>query len=171
LTYALVDNATLTGVQRIIGEVPSKSEDSIDTDIVALENLVQAILLYDEVIAIDDYIPKHRDERIKAFPFIRFINADEFNLNELEAAAAEKAKEIRPKIQGGEFVNEDFKKLLDLLQTHIICTWDISSSVYHLTLKNLSDNPEDFSKYGNLAAGIFLNYQMLRMLVADHQAM
>lgn len=155
MTYALVDNATLTAVQRISGSVATKSSDSIDTDIVALENLIQAILFYDEVIAIDDYIPKYRNERVSAFPFVRFLNTEQFKLNEIEVVASQKASEIRPKIQGGEFVNDDFKKLLDLLQTHIICTWDISSSVYHLTLKNLSNNQDDFAKYGNLAAGIF----------------
>ncbi len=155
MTYALVDNATLTAVQRINGKVLTKSDHSVDTDIVALENLIQAILFYDEVIAIDDYIPAHRDERVQAFPFIRFLNPEELNLKEINAISEEKAQKIRPEIRGGEFINEDFRKLLDLLQTHIVCTWDISSSIYHLTLKSLSDNSEDFSKYGNLAAGIF----------------
>ncbi|MCW7418352.1 hypothetical protein OHD37_18095 [Escherichia coli] len=62
---------------------------------------------------------------------------------------------MKPKIRGGTFVNDDFKKLIELLQTHIICTWDISSSVYHLTLKNLSDGGKEFEKYGNIAAAIF----------------
>jgi len=155
LTYALVDNATLSAVQRIIGDISTKTDYSVDTDIVALENLIQAILFYDEILAIDDYIPKHREERVRSFPFIKFLKPEELNLNQIEATAEEKAKEIRPEIRGGEFVNEDFRKLLELLQTHIICTWDISSSVYHLTLKSLSDNWEDFSKFGNLAAGIF----------------
>ncbi len=155
MTYALVDNATLTAVQRINGEILTKSNHSVDTDIVALENLIQAILFYDEVIAIDDYIPKHRNERVQSFPFIRFLNPNELNLNEIKIIAENKAKEVRPEIRGGEFVNEDFRKLLELLQTHIVCTWDINSSIYHLTLKNLSDNNEEFSKYSNLAAGIF----------------
>jgi len=155
LTYALIDNATLTAVQRISGQAITKSKDSVDTDIVALENLVQAILFYDRIIAVDDYIPKYRDERISAFPYITFLESSSFNLNELEQEAATKANEIRPILRGGEFVNNDFQKLLELLQTHIICTWDISSSVYHLNLKNLSDSDDEFEKYGNIAAAIF----------------
>ena len=155
LTYALIDNSTLTAVQRISGQVQTKSNDSVDTDIVALENLVQAILFYDLTIAVDDYIPKYRDERISAFPNIKFLNTEEFNLNEIEEQAAVKARELQPKIQGGQFVNEDFKDLLELLQTNMICTWDISSSVYHLTLKSLSDDSDEFKKYGNIAAAIF----------------
>ena len=60
MTYALIDNSTLTAVQRIQGDVLTKSKDSIDADIVALENFVQAILFYDQIIAIDDYVPKCR---------------------------------------------------------------------------------------------------------------
>ena len=82
MTYALVDNATLTGVQRITGDVASRTRESVDTDIVALENLVQSILFYDRIIAIDNYIPKHREERIKSFPFIEFIDPASFNLDE-----------------------------------------------------------------------------------------
>ncbi|WP_197971389.1 hypothetical protein [Citrifermentans bremense] len=156
LTYALVDNATLTAVQRILGQVKTKSRDSVDTDIVALENFLQAVLFYDQIIAIDDYIPRHRDARIKSFNFVNFLRSADYNLDALAAKASEKSAELRPEIRGGEFVNEDFKRLLELLQTHIICTWDVSSSIYYLTLKGLAEkNSEEFEKYGNLAAAIF----------------
>ena len=70
MTYALVDNSTLTAVQRISGDVITKSRDSVDTDIVALENYLQAILFYDRIVAVDDYIPVHRESRISSFPNI-----------------------------------------------------------------------------------------------------
>lgn len=155
MTYALIDNATLTAVQRLTGKALTKSKDSVDTDIVAFENYIQAILFYDRLVAVDDYIPAHRDARIASFPDITFLNKKDFNLDEIEATATVKANELHPRLQGGEFVNEDFKKLIQLLQTHIVCTWDISSSVYHLSLKNLSDNHQEFEKYGNIAASIF----------------
>ena len=101
------------------------------------------------------YIPAHRDARLASFPDIIFLNKADFNLDEIEATAAEKANQLQPRLQGGEFVNDDFRKLIELLQTHIVCTWDISSSVYHLTLKSLSDNDQEFDKYGNIAAAIF----------------
>lgn len=155
MTYALIDNSTLTAVQRITGQAVTKSKDSTDMDIVALENFVQAILFYDRLIAIDDYKPEFKDARISAFPQLTFLAKSDFNLNEIEGTATEIATSIRPKIQGGEFVNDDFRNLIALLQTHIVCTWDISSSVYHLTLKSLSDRDADFEKYGNIAASIF----------------
>lgn len=155
MTYALIDNSTLTAVQRLTGQALTKSRDSVDTDIVAFENYIQAILFYDKIIAIDDYIPAHRNAKISSFPDITFLSKSDFNLDEIEATAAAKANQLQPKLQGGEFVNDDFKKLIELLQTHIVCTWDISSSVYHLTLKSLSDNPQEFEKYRNIAASIF----------------
>ncbi len=156
MTYALIDNSTLTAVQRVTGLIQTKSDHSTDTDIVALENMVQAILFYDQLVAVDDYIPKHRSERIDSFPYISFLNVNDYKLNEIEETAAAKAAEIRPQIRGGEFANSDFKSLIELLQTHIVCTWDISSSIYYLTLKGLAgDGTEEFEKYGNLAASIF----------------
>ncbi len=155
MTYALIDNATLTAVQRLAGETLSKTDDSVDVDIVALENFIQATLFYDRLVAVDDYIEEYRDARKAAFPEITFLDKDGYRFTELEELAGREAGQLRPKIQGGEFVNEDFRKLIELLQTHIVCTWDINSSVYHLTLKSLSDNTEEFSKYGNIAAAIF----------------
>ncbi|MFO0070017.1 MAG: hypothetical protein ACK529_07620, partial [Alphaproteobacteria bacterium] len=63
MTYALIDNATLTAVQRIMGDAPTRSKDNIDIDIIALENFVQAILFYDQIIVIDDYKEAYRKER------------------------------------------------------------------------------------------------------------
>lgn len=156
MSYALIDNATLTGVQRVTGQIRTKTTDSVDTDIIALENVVQAILFYDRLIAVDNYIPRHREERISSFPYIEFIDEKPFKLDVLSEKAAKIADKIHPEIRGGEFVNEDFKNLFELLKTHVICTWDITSSVYYLNLKCLAEQKStEFKKYGNLAAGIF----------------
>lgn len=155
MTYALIDNSTLTAVQRIEGHVKTKSKDSVDTDIVAFENYIQSILFYDRIIAIDDYIPEHRENRISCFEKISFLDKTHYGLVGIESEAKRISDTLQPKLQGGAFVNDDFKKLIELLQTHIICTWDISSSVYHLTLKNLSDGGKEFEKYGSIAAAIF----------------
>ncbi len=153
--YALIDNATLTAVQRIQGDISTKSKDLIDVDIVAFENFLQAVLFYDDLISIDDYIPKCRDDRIASFPEVNFLKKSDFGLSEIEKTAQKEGSQLKPEIKGGEFANKDFRELFERLQTHIVCTWDICSSVYHLTLKSLSDNQEDFYKYGNITAAIF----------------
>jgi hypothetical protein len=155
MTYALIDNATLTAVQRLTGEASSKTDDSVDVDIIALESFVQATLFYDRLVAVDDYTEAYRDVRKAAFPEITFLDKDGYRFTELEELAGREASKLRPKIQGGEFVNDEFRDLIELLQTHIVCTWDINSSVYHLTLKSLSGNANEFAKYGKLAAAIF----------------
>lgn len=155
MTYALIDNATLTAVQRIEGEILTRSKDSVETDIVAFENYIQSILFYDRIIAVDDYIPEHRNNRLSHFNNISFLDKKSFGLDVIENEAKRISDELQPKLRGGQFVNDDFRKLIELLQTHIICTWDISSSVYHLTLKNLSSDNKEFEKYGNIAAAIF----------------
>ena len=119
MTYALIDNSTLTAVQRIEGHVKTKSRDSVDTDIVAFENYIQSILFYDRVIAIDDYIPKHRESRISNFKEILFLDKTQYGLDEVESEAKRISDTLKPKLRGGTFVNDDVKKLIDLLQTHI----------------------------------------------------
>lgn len=156
MTTALLDNATLTGVQRILGQAPSRSKDSFDVDLLAFENFVQARLFYDDVSVIDDYIPAHREARRAAFPQISHIDLADFGLREISATADAIAAGIRPKIQGGSFVNPDFKALFDLLESHMVCTWDVGGSIYHLTLKVLAeDGSDEFQKYGAVATAIF----------------
>lgn len=156
MSTALLDNATLTAVQRIIGDAPSRSHDSVDVDLLAYENYVQARLFYDEVVVVDDYIPSLRESRAKTFPSVRFIDSKNFRIQEIVRSANELSAQIRPKISGGEFADDDLKSLLELLQTHMICTWDIASSIYHLTLKVLAENgSEEFEKYGAVATSIF----------------
>lgn len=105
MAYALIDNATLTAIQRLTGRAASRSEDSIDGDIVALENLLQGILFYDDIVTIDDYKAEYRESRRKDFDFIRFINPSELRLDEIEADARNEALSAIPTIRGGEFID------------------------------------------------------------------
>lgn len=156
MTSALLDNATLTAVQRITGQVPSRSRDSVDVDLVAFENYVQARLFYDDLVIIDDYLPQHREPRRAAFPHLSYIDPDEFKIREIAAAADAETGNMHPEIRGGDFANPDFKELFHLLQAHMVCTWDVSSSIYHLTLKVLAERGSDkFQKYGAIATAIF----------------
>lgn len=156
MTTALIDNATLTGVQRILGQATSRSKDSLDVDLVAFENFVQARLFYDDLIVIDDYIPALREARRAAFPQVTHIDPSAFGLQQIANQADTISANIRPKIQGGSFANADFQALFELLQSHMVCTWDIGGSIYHLTLKVLAEEgSQEFQKYGSVATAIF----------------
>ncbi|MNR53524.1 hypothetical protein D3C85_1735540 [compost metagenome] len=54
MTYALIDNATLTAVQRATGEVPVQNSDTINGDLCAVENFLQGILFYNDLLCIDN---------------------------------------------------------------------------------------------------------------------
>lgn len=156
MTYALIDNASLTAVQRVMGDVVVRNPDTVNGDLVAFENLIQAILFYDDLICIDNYKKEYRDERKKEFDFIRFISPDEINLDQAEEKARSEADSIRPEIRGGRFVDDDFSGLLQMLKMNMVCTWDMASSNYYLTMKMLGQpNTPEFQKYSEVSAAIF----------------
>lgn len=156
MSYALIDNASLTAVQRVMGEVVVRTPDTVNGDLAALESFVQAILFYDELVCLDNYKDEHRAARQERFGFVRFLDPQSFKLEEVEARATQEAAAIRPEIRGGEFVNEDFRELLRLLKMNMVCTWELRSSVYYLTMKMVGQpNTKEYSKYSNLSAAIF----------------
>ena len=156
MSYALIDNASLTAIQRLLGRIEARGDYSTDGDIVAFEHLIEGVLFYNEVVCLDDYKPEHRESRHRDFPFIRFLDPSKFGLPEVAQAASEEAARFRPEIRGGEFADADFKAFLEQLKMHIVCTWDLTSSVYYLTLKMLGKpNTREFDKYSDISATIF----------------
>ncbi len=101
MTYALIDNASLTSVQRVMGDITVRTPDTINGDLVALENFVQAILFYDELVCIDNYKEEHKETRKTEFDFIKFLSPADFQLDQLENKAKEEARSILPEIRGG----------------------------------------------------------------------
>lgn len=156
MPYALIDHATLTGVQRLLGEIKIRSRENIEGDIASLENVVEAILFYDDIIALDDYKVEHKEKRTSRFNFIRFLNVTDYGLPSILEEARKEAGTLNPAIRGGEFVDDDLRSLFEHLKVHMICTWDQTSSVFYLTMKMLGlPNTEEFKKYSKLSATIF----------------
>ena len=73
----LIDNATLSGVERITGISKTLNLNNISNDILCLEKLVTSILFSDELIGVDDYKDEFRSGRLKNFDFIKFSKIDE----------------------------------------------------------------------------------------------
>ncbi|AUL95764.1 hypothetical protein ACWOKN_004355 [Vibrio vulnificus] len=156
MSYALIDNASLTAVERTLGDIVIKNPDTINGDLMAFENLIQAVLFYDDLICVDNYKAEHRETRISKFNFIRFLSESDFELTQLDDLAKTEARQINPEIRGGEFVDDDFKQLVEMLKLNMICTWDLRSSVYYLTMKMLGQpNTPEYEKYSELSASIF----------------
>jgi hypothetical protein len=156
MSIALIDNSTLSSVQRILGEIEVNNKNTIDGDLAAFESFLLAILFFNEFITIDDYKPEYSESRKKYFSFIKFINPSEFDLSLVKKKAKSEANEISPIIQNGEFIDEAYKRFFELLKVNIKCTWDISSSIYYLTLKMLGEqNSFEFEKYSEICQLIF----------------
>ncbi len=140
MRYSLIDNSTLTGIQRLLGEIPVKNKTIIDNDIIAFENYIQAILFYDNIICIDDYKEQYRSSRINYFPDIRFISKDLFDYYSFLNISNEVTKDISLEIRGGKITDKDFKDYFDRLHMTFQFTWDMSSSEFFLTQKMLLGN-------------------------------
>jgi hypothetical protein len=139
-----------------MGEIRVKGPDTLNGDIVALENFVQALIFYDDIICIDNYKSEHRTERASRFPFVRFIDPSECDLSAFEDASKRESAQMRPEIRGGTFVDDDFKEFFRLLKMNIICTWDMQGSIYYLTMKMLGlPDTDEYTKYSELSASIF----------------
>lgn len=159
MSYALIDNATLTAVQRVTGLAPTRSADNLDIDLVALENFLQATLFYDELIVVDDYKNEFKEQRKKQFSSARFISPSDFNIPHISNLAKSHAERVHPQIEAGNLVNEEYLELFKKLKTQMICTWDVSSSVYYLTLKALGRMGDiETTKFSRLAASIFSEF-------------
>ena len=152
---ALIDNSTLSSVERILGKAPVRSSSLIDGDLVAFESLINAILFYNDIIALDDYKPEFAQQRKNNFSFINFINPSEFNNSHILEDTKKDAKLFYPTIKGGK-ITDEFGSLFFLLNMNIHCTWDITSSIYYLTLKLLgNDYSGDKELYDSLFSSFF----------------
>lgn len=63
----LIDNATLSGVERLIGESQIINLSNIENDILCFEKLVTAILFSDKIVGANDYKEQYRSEKLKNF--------------------------------------------------------------------------------------------------------
>src|SRR5919205_617329 len=156
MRYALIDNSTLTGVQRLLGQITIKNTLVTDMDILCLESLVEAILFYDEIFVIDDYKPYFRENRKSTFPYLTFLGTDVISFQELTRTTKGLTEGIVPRVEGGQFTDQDFKPFFDMLRMNVTFTWDMSSSVYYLTQKMLAGvGGLDLEKYSQLSSAIY----------------
>lgn len=154
---AIIDNSTLTSVQRLLGDIVIKNKHTIDGDIQSFELLIQSILFYDELYYLNDYKDKFRDQRARKFSFLIGLDIEEDQHNLLLTETSRLCADIIPNIRKSKISDENFAPFFELLKMHNIFTWDLSSSVFYLTQKMLSNsnNSIDIDKYSKLNQIIF----------------
>ena len=151
----LVDNSTLTAVQRLIGDVPVALSFPAEGDVSAYDQYLQALLIYDEVAAIDDYKEEFRAERHNKFSEIRFIKPLSADYEQALEFAKNATADVSFKIHRGKLGGDPIADFLHALDLHVVPAWYMQSSDWFLRLRILADESEiDLPKYGALMGAI-----------------
>lgn len=156
MRYAIVDNSTLTAVQRILGGITVKNKHLIDGDILALESFIEAILFYDKLFYLDDYKEEYKYSRKEFFKNMLALSPTEELYKSFLGQSKKITEDIVPCVEGGAITDKDFKPFFDLLKMNVAFSWDMNSSEYYLTLKMLEKvGGLDIQKYSKLSTMIF----------------
>lgn len=151
----LVDNSTLTAVQRLIGGIGVSLSFPIEGDLSAYDNYLQSLLIYDEVASIDDYKEEFRADRRRAFSEIRFLDPSNFAYEEASSLAQKATEAIAFKITRGRLAQDPMARFLKTLNLHVAPAWYMQSSDWFLRMRLLADEAEvDLPKYGALMSAI-----------------
>lgn len=156
MPIALLDNSTLTAVQRLAGQAPAPRSYDMEGDYSALEGYAQAILFNDAFYTPNDYKPEFKASRAKFFPLIRFIEPN--NYDAFEADSIELSREFALDLRGGNMPEGIVREFLQNMDLMLTAAWHMQSSNFFLTLKILRDEDGasgDKYKYSPLTAAIF----------------
>lgn len=139
----LIDNSTLSGVERITGESQTLNLSNTDNDILCFEKLTSAILFSDTLFGVDDYKEKYRHQRLRKFSYIEFIRLPEDEYRWRSKDAATFAREMIFSFEGSRPAG-DVLHFFEALQVDPQMRWDVWTSSEYLTLSYLvedRDNP------------------------------
>jgi hypothetical protein len=151
----LLDNATLSGVERIMGVSQTLNLNYIENDILCLEKLITAILFSDELIGVDDYKNDFRSARLKTFDFVRFSKIDQATYMALATDAAEFARSMAFSFDGSKPAG-DVVSFFEALRIDPQLRWDIFVSSEYLTLSFLVGDAQH-TRYESSIDSIFRN--------------
>lgn len=136
---ALIDNATLSGVERLTGISRTLNLNYKDNDILCLEKLITAILFSDSLLAIDDYKAEYRSDRAKNFSFIDFKRIEDEKYSEFSSEAASFANEMTFTLEGSKPAG-DVVSFFDSIKIDPQLRWGVYGSSEYLTLSYLVSN-------------------------------
>lgn len=138
----LIDNATLSGVERMTGMSKILNLNYIDNDILCLEKVLTAILFSDRLITVDDYKSEYRSSRLKNFDFVDFRKIDEVEYQNFSRDAASFAKEMSFSIDGSK-PSGDVVSFFEALKIDPQLRWNVFVSSEYLTLSYLLKDKKD----------------------------
>ena len=156
MRIVLIDNSTITGIQRLLGQIPVRNLTVADMDILCLENYLQGILFYDRILFLDDYKEEWRSNRANAFPNIAPLSLLTASYDEVMENTRQFYERFVPRVEAGQFTDDDFRPYFEQLKMNVIFTWDMTSSEWFLTQKMLEGvGGVDLEKYSALSASLY----------------
>lgn len=145
----LLDNATLSGVERLLGFSKIRNLNYVDNDILCFEKLLNAILFSDQIICVDDYKKEYSSKRIEKFNFIEFKKIDQNVYHEVSKEAAGFAKSMAFGFEGSKPAG-DAIHFFEALKISPQLRWDIWVSSEYLTLSFLVDRTDTIDREASI---------------------
>lgn len=158
MSSVLIDNSTLTSIQRLSGTAPAPRSYDPQGDYAAFEAFATTLMFNDGFYYIDDYKEEFRESRAKEFRFLRSVGIQSFPYADVESHARELTEGLLLDIRAGRMEPGVIKQFLESIGLHLTAAWQMQSSDFFLTLKILADEPNDWDvryKYSPLSALIF----------------
>ncbi|MCZ4289274.1 hypothetical protein [Hoeflea alexandrii] len=154
---ALIDNSTLSGVERLLGVSKVVNLSNIDHDICCYEKLVSSILLYDDIKMFDDYKKHYSDRRKDVFKYISVIDKTDIDHNLLKERSAEYAQSQLFELSGSVPVGKTLKFFEQLFLKPQL-RWNIFVSSEYLTLSYLVSEKSEENYVNTFAASLGNEY-------------
>ena len=156
MTNAIIDNSTLSAVERVVGRAPVKPSYDLSGDLAAFDSYLAALLFYDNPVRIDDYKPELAEARAQNFPELGTVKFEAYSYKDFESAAHEISSKSTLKIQAGDVDENDLGQFLRDLDLHVCPAWVMQSSDFFLRIRLLSDaTGAEVEKYTPLMSAIF----------------
>lgn len=156
MTNAIIDNSTLSAVERVVGKVPIKPNYDLTGDLAAFDSYLAALLFYDNPVRIDDYKPEFAQARAQNFPELGTVEFEASSYKDFDDAAREISSAGTLSIQAGDVEENELGQFLRDLDLHVCPAWVMQSSDFFLRIRLLSDaSGAQIEKYTPLMSAIF----------------
>ena len=156
MTNVVIDNSTLTAVERVLGHIPVDKSYDLSGDLSAFEGYLAGLLFYDQPVRIDDYKPEFSESRAQHFPELGTVKFEADSYESLLSQARELTSKTYLKIHGGDLGNDPIGEFLKDLDLHVCPAWRMQSSDFYLRIQLLADETgTSVEKYSPLMSAIF----------------
>ncbi|WP_156346998.1 hypothetical protein [Sphingomonas sp. Leaf33] len=156
MTNVVIDNSTLTAVERVLGHIPVDKNYDLSGDLSAFEGYLAGLIFYDQPVRINDYKPEFSQSRAQHFPELGIVTFEKDSYDNLLLQARELTSKTYLKIHGGDLGSDPIGEFLKDLDLHVCPAWHMQSSDYYLRIRLLANETgSSFEKYSPLMSAIF----------------